>query len=89
MASEANNLKEKLDKYLAKAKPAFDDIRVLDERGVKVKDTALRYYSDAQHFMGRGELVNAFAALEYAEGWLDAGVATGVVSVKTKRKEDL
>ena len=89
MTSEENQLKDKLNKYLANAKLSFDDIRVLDERGVKVKDTALRYYSDAKHFMEKGELVNAFAALEYAEGWLDAGIVTGAVSVKTKTKHDL
>jgi len=82
-------LKDKLEKYLEKAGPAFKDITVLNGRGEKVKDTALRYYSDALHFFQKGEYVDSFAALEYAEGWLDAGIATGAVAVKTKTKEDL
>ncbi|MFH1055972.1 MAG: DUF357 domain-containing protein [Candidatus Altiarchaeota archaeon] len=79
-----DELKTKLEKYMKKAEPRFAEITVLDERGAKVKDTALRYYSDAKHFLSKGEYVNAFAALEYAEGWLDAGVAVGAVKTNLK-----
>ena len=84
-----NELKLKLEKYLQKAESSFTDIVVVDARGVNVKDTALRYYGDARHFYGRGEYVNAFAALEYAEGWLDAGVVLGVVKAEGKDPEAL
>ena len=36
------------------------------------------YYSDALHFNEGGEFANALAALEYAEGWLDAGKRMGL-----------
>jgi uncharacterized protein len=78
-------LKAKLEKYLLKAEPAFEEIIVLSPQGEKVKDTALRYFSDSKHFFERGEFVNSFAALEYAEGWLDAGVTLGVLTAKGKQ----
>jgi len=77
-----DELKSKLERYLKKAEPSFRSVTVLGEGGDTVKDTALRYFSDARHFYGKGEYVNAFAALEYAEGWLDAGVALGVVKAR-------
>lgn len=36
-------------------------------------DMATRYYSDAKYFYDKGDHVLAFAALNYAHGWLDAG----------------
>lgn len=44
-------------------------------------DMAQRYYDDAQHFKKKGEIVNAFAALNYAHGWLDAGARLGLFDV--------
>jgi len=79
-------LKAKLEKYLAKAKPLFEDVEVsgagsFDTRTAaeKIKEMALSYYKDALHFHQKGEDVNALAALEYAEGWLDAGRYTGLI----------
>ena len=86
--AEMDELKGKLVKYLGNAEPAFSEITVLCEGGEKVRDTALRYFSDAKHFYELGEYVNAFAALEYAEGWLDAGVVLGVVSAEGKSPDD-
>jgi hypothetical protein len=79
-----DELEQKLKKYLGKASPSFEEITVLMECGQKVKETALAYFSDAKHFYEKGEYVNAFAALEYAEGWLDCGVALEVLSAKGK-----
>ncbi|RME31648.1 DUF357 domain-containing protein [Candidatus Woesearchaeota archaeon] len=84
---------ERLDKYfsitaeaLAQAKTAFDDST--PERLAQARDTfdmAERYYTDAQHFRERGEKVLAFAALNYAHGWLDAGARFGLFLVKDSR----
>ncbi|MBD3388054.1 MAG: DUF357 domain-containing protein [Candidatus Altiarchaeales archaeon] len=79
-----SELRERLERYLEKAESSFNNIESLDERGEKVRDSALRYYKDALHFRDNGEYVNAFAALEYAEGWLDAGVVVGVVKAAGK-----
>jgi len=42
---------------------------------------AKRYYSDAKHFRDKGDYVTAFAALNYAHGWLDAGARIGLFDV--------
>ncbi|MFH1439416.1 MAG: DUF357 domain-containing protein [Candidatus Woesearchaeota archaeon] len=44
-------------------------------------DMAQRYYSDAKHFEENGDIVNAFACLNYAHGWLDAGARLGLFDV--------
>ncbi|MEK6857726.1 MAG: DUF357 domain-containing protein, partial [Nanoarchaeota archaeon] len=45
-------------------------------------DMAQRYFSDAKHFRDKGDVVTAFAALNYAHGWLDAGARLGFFDVE-------
>jgi hypothetical protein len=70
--------KEKLAKYfdvtsraLKKAEEALDADRL--EQAEDFLDMASRYLSDAKHFETKGDIVTAFAAINYAHGWLDAG----------------
>jgi hypothetical protein len=78
--NKAEDLKAKVEKYLERAKPLFSGLRKTDSpKAAKVYDTAMRYYSDAQHFCKNGEYLNALAALEYAEGWMDAGKEAGLL----------
>ena len=44
-------------------------------------DMIERYIKDAEHFEKKGEIVDAFAALNYAHGWLDAGARLGLFDV--------
>ncbi len=44
-------------------------------------DMIKRYISDAEHFSEKGNKVNAFACLNYAHGWLDAGARIGIFDV--------
>jgi len=44
-------------------------------------DMATRYYSDAKYFKKNKDYVLAFAALNYAHGWLDAGARIGLFDV--------
>ncbi len=37
------------------------------------------YFSDAIYFFQKGDYVNAFAAINYAYGWIDAGVRIGLI----------
>ena len=48
----------------------------------EIFDMVENYLSDAEHFEKKGNLVDAFAALNYAHGWLDAGVRLDVFNVK-------
>lgn len=40
------------------------------------------YISDAQYFENKKDFVNAFAALNYAHGWIDSGARLGIFDVK-------
>ena len=40
------------------------------------------YLSDSKHFEKQGHLVNAFAAINYAHGWLDSGARLKIFNVK-------
>ena len=42
---------------------------------------ASNYISDAHFFHNKKDFVNAFAALNYAHGWLDAGARLGLFDV--------
>jgi uncharacterized protein len=83
--------KEKLDKYFSITKEALEmakDKFDLD-RNAEAEDffdMASRYYSDAEHFFNdKKDMVLAFAALNYAHGWLDAGARIGLFKVKDSR----
>lgn len=78
----------KIAKYLdttarARAKlkvvpPAPSHLRDVADDFLKMADS---YYADAQHFAGVGDYVNAFACVNYAHGWLDAGARLGLWDV--------
>jgi hypothetical protein len=62
---------------LKKAKPA----KGREKNAHEILDMARRYYADAEHFAAKGDRVLAFAALNYAHGWLDAGARLGILDV--------
>lgn len=69
--------KEKLEQYFAITKKALQQAKVAPspdkQRTEIILDMASRYVSDAEHFEQQGNWVLAFAALNYAHGWLDCG----------------
>ena len=83
--------KEKLDKYFSITKEALDKARdALDEERLAEAedffDMASRYYEDAKFFLETKEdKVLAFAALNYAHGWLDAGARIRLFKVNDSR----
>lgn len=82
---------ERLEKYFKISKEALDKAKqaeVCEERkdqAVDFLDMAERYYNDAKHFQEKGEIVNAFACLNYSHGWLDAGARIGLFKVNDSR----
>jgi len=82
-----NNItSERLAKYfdytkrgIAEASAAVNSSR--NKEAMDFLDMASRYYSDALHFKEKGDVVTAFAALNYAHGWLDAGARIGLFDV--------
>jgi len=88
-----NNIvtEDKLNKYFSISKEAIEAVKkagmdkTRQAQADDFFDMALRYYSDALHFRKNDEWVMAFAALNYAHGWLDAGARSGLFKVKDSR----
>jgi len=76
------SLAERLSRYFDKAGLKFSSVKVLEESGRDVWDAARNYFNDAAHFREDGDLVSALAALEYAEGLVDAGRMLGLISAE-------
>jgi hypothetical protein len=79
---------EKLDKYfdvtgraLKKLKLCCPEKTHLDKMAKDYLLMATSYYGDAQHFRDNNDYINAFASLNYAHGWLDAGARIGLFDV--------
>ncbi len=51
----------------------------------EIFDMVENYMSDTEHFEKKGDLVNAFAAINYAHGWIDAGVRLDIFDVKNNK----
>ena len=80
--------REKLAKYFEVTGAALKKVKIAPEQKFEWKkaaedflDMAQCYYSDAKHFKEKGDIVTAFAALNYAHGWLDAGARLGLFEV--------
>lgn len=78
---------EKIDKYFSLTSRALKEVKKNVIKGKEkyakeIIEMVGNYLSDAEHFYDRGDLVNCFAALNYAHGWLDAGVRLDIFDVK-------
>jgi len=76
---------EKLKKYISVTEKAICKAEKSKNRTSLDRSDCLdmiqRYFSDALHFKEKGDFVNAFAALNYAHGWLDACARVGIFDV--------
>ena len=77
---------EKVKKYFsvteqALAKVKGNIVEGKEKEAREIIEMVENYFSDARHFKEKGNLVDAFAALNYSHGWLDCGVRTGVFDV--------
>jgi len=79
--------KEKIKRYRAITSKAMKiaESSVVKGKGKEAKEIiemVSNYLSDSGYFEKNKDLVNAFAALSYARGWLDAGARLGIFDVK-------
>ncbi len=89
MPSKGNLLtEERVNKYISLTTQALDKLRIAaPEKSFnrKMAEDFLRmakaYYDDAKDFADKGDLVNAFACINYAHGWLDCGARIGLFDV--------
>jgi len=86
MGSEITS--EKIEKYidittraLEKVVIAVPEASTLRRNAEDFLNMARSYHSDAMHFKASGDIVNAFACINYAHGWLDAGARLGFFDV--------
>ena len=86
MKNKATITKEKLEKYfkitskaLKKAKKNI--IKGKESQAKEIIEMVENYLSDAKHFQLKKDFVNCFGALNYAHGWLDAGVRLDIFDV--------
>lgn len=80
--------KEKIRKYLDITKRAIFKAEIIAPEksfAKKIADDFMEmvnaYYSDANHFFKKNDYINAFACVNYAHGWLDAGARLGLFEV--------
>lgn len=80
-----SSLEEKLDKDLDLTRQALEKLEItaparsyLRRIAEDFLGMAKAYFEDALHFRTEGNPVNAFACVNYAHGWLDAGARLGV-----------
>ena len=81
---------EKLKKYFRLTETALAEVKKNIFKGKEgeakeIIDMVSNYVSDAHHFEDKKDFVNAFAALNYAHGWLDSGVRLKVFDVNDDR----
>ena len=80
---------ERIDKYLGLTAKALEKVSIIAEPGTddhtKAEDIlgmVNAYYSDAKYFLDDGRGDDAFAAINYAHGWIDCGVRLGYLDGK-------
>jgi hypothetical protein len=81
---------EKVERYFTVTEEALDLAKEniiigREEDAREIVTMVENYISDAHHFEEKGDLVNAYGALNYSHGWIDAGVRLGVFNVNDDR----
>ena len=79
--------KEKIEKYRVLTTKALKTVKGSVIKGrekdaQEIINIVSDYLSDSTYFENKDDLINSFAALSYAHGWLDSGVRLGVFDVK-------
>lgn len=79
---------ERVERYIALTSDALGKLKIAaPEKSFnrKLADDFLKmakaYFEDAKDFSNKGDLVNAFACINYAHGWLDSGARIGLFDV--------
>lgn len=81
---------KKLEKYFKTTETALalvkkNIIPTKEKQAKEIIDMVENYVSDAHHFKDKQDLVNAFAALNYAHGWIDSGVRLDIFNVNDNK----
>ena len=79
--------KEKIQRYRTITSKAMkiakgSVVKGKEKEAKEIIEMVSNYLLDSEYFEKNKDLVNAFASLSYAHGWLDAGVRLDVFDVK-------
>jgi len=82
--------KEKLEKYFNLTETALKKVKKSiikgkEKQAKEIIEMVSNYLSDAHYFEQNEDLINAFAAINYAHGWLDSGVRLDIFKVKDNK----
>jgi hypothetical protein len=82
--------KEKIQRYRTITSKAIgiaksSVVKGKEKEAKEIIEMVSNYLSDSGYFEKNKDLVNAFAALNYAHGWLDAGVRLDVFDIKNNK----
>jgi len=79
---------ERVERYIQLTSDALDKAKIAaPEKSFnrKLADDFMKmaraYFEDAKDFAAKGDLVNSFACINYAHGWLDSGARLGLFDV--------
>ena len=79
---------EKVERYISLTSEGLGKLKIAapdKSFNKKLADDFLKmakaYFEDAKDFLAKGDLVNAFACVNYAHGWLDSGARIGLFDV--------
>ncbi|MCK5038558.1 MAG: DUF357 domain-containing protein [Thermoplasmata archaeon] len=79
---------EHIARYLSKTRKALEQLKIISPERSFMRTAAddflsmaTAYFEDAEHFYETGDLINAFACVNYSHGWLDAGARLGLFDV--------
>ena len=79
----------RINKYLALTEKALDKVSVIGEpdsedyaKAQDILEMVGAYLSDSKYFLSEERGDDAFAAINYAHGWLDCGVRLGYLDGK-------
>jgi hypothetical protein len=82
--------KQKLDKYFSLTKTALrlvkkNVISGKEKYANEIIEMVSNYLDDAKYFQKSGDYINAFAAVNYAHGWLDSGVRLDIFQLSDNK----
>ena len=82
---------KKLQSYIDITKEALEKVNIttkdkkLKMKAIELLNLSKCYYNDALYFKKQGNIVNAFAAINYAHAFLDVGAILKLYDVKDSR----
>lgn len=74
-----------VEKYFSITEKALKKVKIAEPKEIDFTaaakdflDMAKRYFEDASYFRNKGDIARAYAAVNYAHAWLDAGARLGL-----------